>query len=132
MINSFTWKNGFLCFLSYIWVKQNFEVIIISLVDNYGSRTVGNKEVSSENNLTSDSKLSRGSLMYIKKISGPNVKPCGTPPLIDNQDDNWSLSTTLWNLLFRKYWNNRPSRQPLSNAFEMSKKLPITSSDGLL
>ena len=60
MINSFTWKNGFLCFLCYIWVKQNFEVIIISLVDNYGSRTVGNKEVSFENNLTSDSKLSRG------------------------------------------------------------------------
>ena len=38
-----------------------------------------NKEVPSVNNLAGDLKLTGRSLMYIKKRSGPNIEPCGTP-----------------------------------------------------
>ena len=39
--------------------------------------------------------------MYIRKINGPKIEPCGKPGSTDDQFEHWPLSTTLWNLLFK-------------------------------
>ena len=68
---------------SEIFLRSAF----ISPADNGGSQTVENKEVSSANNLASDSKLLGRSFIYTKKRSNPNIEPCGKPALINDYDD---------------------------------------------
>ena len=57
--------------------------------------------MSSAKSLTEDFKLSGRSFMYIRKINGPKIEPCGKPGSTDDQFEHWPLSTTLWNLLFK-------------------------------
>ena len=37
-----------------------------------------------------------------KQSNGPKIEPHGTPASNDDQFEQWPLSTTLWNLLFKK------------------------------
>ena len=84
--------------------------------------------------------------MYIRKSNAPKIEPCGTPARTGDQLEHWPLSTTLWNLLFRKLLrrlrrfpdipicsslNINPSCHTLSNAFDISKKFALTSRVGL-
>ena len=94
--------------------------------------------------------------MHTKKSKGPRIEPCGIPLKIGGHDEDLPLRTTLWNLLLSKLCNvlyvihvkfqlfqicitilfarlsqtfsNFPR---LSQAFEISKKLALTSNDGL-
>ena len=107
-------KNIFhLCAHSEILLRSSFNVF----AEKVGSCTVENKEVSSENNLR-----------------------------IGAQFECLPLTTTLWYLSLRKLRKrlrsfskipidtslySRPSCHTLSNALEISKKFPRTSSDGL-
>ena len=83
----------------------------------------------------------------MRKTNVPNTEPCGTPARIGAQSERWPLRTNLWCLSLRKLRNRFSRRFPniprdsslykntlcytLSSAFEISKKLPLTSSDGL-
>ena len=82
----------------------------------------------------------------MRKSNDPNIEPCGTPARIGAQSESWPLRTTLWCLSLRKLRNrfsrfpdiprdsnfySNPSCHTFSNAFEISKKWPLTSSDGL-
>ena len=82
----------------------------------------------------------------MRKSSVPNMEPCGTPARIGAESESWPLITTLWCLLLRKLQNrfrsfpyiprdsslySNPSCHTLLNSFEISKKLPVTSSAGL-
>ena len=82
----------------------------------------------------------------MRKSNGPKIEPCGTPARIGAQSDSWPFRTNLWCLPIRKLRNKftrfpdiprdwsfycNPSCYTLSNAFEISTKLPLTSSDGL-
>ena len=108
--------------------------------------TMLHREVSSAKSLTSKFSPSGRSFTYMRKNSGPNTDPCGTPPLIDSQLEIWPFKTTLWFLLWRNdliRWRafpfiplllslyKRPSCQTLSNAFDKSRKTPRTSREGL-
>ena len=44
-------------------------------------KTAKNKDVSSENNLTLQDKLSDKSMILISNSNGPKADPCGTPAL---------------------------------------------------
>ena len=81
----------------------------------------------------------------MRKSNGPDIEPCGTPARIGAQSESWPLRTTLWCVSLRKLQNgfrsfpdiprdsslySNPSCHILSNTFEISKKLPLTSSDG--
>ena len=152
----FTRKNDFLSLFGSIRVKyyfsfeSSFWCILRSsfnkFADSDKSHTVENNEVSSANNLTDDSKFPGRLLMYIKKSSSPNIDPWGTPASTGTHLECCPLRTTLCCLSLRKLWNNlskfpeipkvsslykRLSCQTLSNALEISRKRPITSSDGL-
>ena len=78
----------------------------------------------------------------MRKKNGPNIEPCGTPARIGAQSESWPLRTTLWCLSLRKLQNRfrsfpdipRDSSlysntlcDTLSNAFEIPKKLSLTS-----
>ena len=52
------------------------------------SRTVEKIDVSSANNLVTETRFSGRSLMYIKKRRGPRTEPCGTPALTLSQLDD--------------------------------------------
>ena len=76
--------------------------------------------------------------MYIRKSNGSKIEPCGTPASTDDQFEHWPLSTTFWNLLFKKL--SRRLRgdfvifqyaQALSNALNVSRKIVFTSRVGL-
>ena len=82
----------------------------------------------------------------MRKGHGPNFQPCRTPARISGQSENWPLKTTFWCLSSRKLRDrfrrfpdiprnsslySNPSPHTLANALEMSKKLLLTSSDGL-
>ena len=51
------------------------------------SRTTENREMSSANSFTVETKSSVRSLMQIRKKSGPRMEPCGTPALTGNHLD---------------------------------------------
>ena len=98
--------------------------------------------MSSANSFTVDCNVSGISFMYIRKSNGPKIEPCGTPVSSDVQLEHWPLSTTRWNLLLKKLLsrlrrfpeipirsslNSNLSCHTLSRAFEISKKLALTS-----
>ena len=98
-------------------------------------------EVSSVKSLTVDFRLSGRSIMYIRKSNGLKIELCETPASTDDQFEHWPLSTTSWNLLFKKLvrglrrfsdipicsiFNSNPSGHTLSNALIMSKKFAFT------
>ena len=76
-------------------------------------------------------KPSGGSLMYIRsyirKSNRPKIEPRWTPASTGDQLKHWSLTTTLWNLLFRKLLR-KLGRFP--DAFDISKKFAVTSRVG--
>ena len=83
--------------------------------------------------------------MYIRKNSGPKIDPSGTPASIGDHEDVWQFKRTHWNLPLKKLlisfggvpeipvdWilKINPSCQTLSKALDISKNMPLTSSDG--
>ena len=97
-------------------------------------------------NLADNSKFSGRSSMYIKKSSGLNIDPWGTPVSTGAYLECWPLRATLCCLSLKKLWNNlskfpeiprvsslykRPSCQTLSSALEILRKMPLTLSVGL-
>ena len=63
---------------------------------------VENIDVSSENSLAVDCKLSGRSFIYIRKSNGLKLEPCRTLAITDDQLQHWPLRTTCWNLLRKK------------------------------
>ena len=101
---------------------------------------VENRDVSLAKNLGLHWTLSDESLTCIKNKRGP-IEPWGTPALILNQDQLWSLRITLWFLFLSKSakrLNKFPeiplrlslwiisSCHTLLKAFEMSRNTPLT------
>ena len=104
--------------------------------------TTENKEESSANNLILDNNSSAKSFMYIKKNSGPIIKPFGTPALTLIHIKTWSFKTTFYFLFLKKSHNKFknlpdmpfcfnlkiiPSCHTLLNAFDISRKTLLTS-----
>ena len=150
----FLWENRFLCLFGYIWVERHFP--LISPLANFNEILVHNlcrrdykwsKKVMYHLQIIFLKILSyERSFIYTKKSKGPSIEPCGTPARTGDQFEDWQLRTTLWNLSLRKLWKSvgklpeiptvsslysNPSCQTLSKAFEISKKLALTSSEGL-
>ena len=102
---NFSGKFNFLCLLGQVWIKDHLPlacpvwVFFRSLsswsADIMGSYTVENSKVSSAKSVTVDSDLSGRSFMYVRKINGPKIEPCGTSSSTDEQFELWVLSTTL-------------------------------------
>ena len=103
-------------------------------------------DVSLAKSLVVDDNPQLRSLIYIKKNKGPKTDPWGTPAETSAQDEDWPFKTTLWYLFFKKFSINfngvsdipndlilyiNPLCQTLSKALEMSKKIPLTSKEGL-
>ena len=98
--------------------------------------------MSSANSLAFEDNPSDKSLIYIKNNNGPSIEPWGTPALTSDQPETCPLNKTLCFLFFRKSHKRfiklpdipfcfnlkmRPSCQTLSNAFDISRKTPLTS-----
>ena len=101
-----------------------------------------NKDVSSAKSLTFEDNPSDKSLIYIKNNNGPSMEPWATPALTSDQSEACPFNKTLCFLFFRKSQKRfsklpdipfcfnlkmRSSFQTLSNAFDISKKTPLTS-----
>ena len=106
---------------------------------------VENNDLSPANSLAVVCKLSGRSFMYIGESNGAKIEPCGTPASTDDQLEHWQLRTTCWNLLPKKLLSrlrripnisirssltSKPSCDTLSKAFEIYKKLALTSRVG--
>ena len=102
----------------------------------------GNKDVSSANSLAFEDNPSDKSLIYIKNINGPSIEPWATPALKSGLSETCPFNKTLCFLFLRKSHKRLsklpdipfhfslkigPSCQTLSNAFNISRKTPITS-----
>ena len=100
------------------------------------------REISSAKSLVLEDKPSDKSLIYIKNNNGPRMEPWGTPALTLVHKEDCPFNTTLCFLFVKKCFKTfnkfpdipfsynlkiRPSCQTLSNAFEMSRKTPLTS-----
>ena len=100
------------------------------------------REVSSAKSLVLEDKPSAKSLIHIKNNHGPRMQPWETPALTLVHEEDCPFNTTLYFLFVKKCFktvnklpdipfswnlNIRPSCQTLSNAFEMSRKTPLTS-----
>ena len=59
--------------------KAHLRSPLNKFADSVKSHTVENDELPSTNNIAEDSKFSERSLIYIKKSSGLNTDPWGTP-----------------------------------------------------
>ena len=96
------------------------------------------KDVSSANSLAFEDNPSDKSLIYIKNNNGPSMEPWGTPALTSDQSAICPFNKTLCFLFLRKS-HKRFSKLPdmpfcfnlkmktLSNAFDISRKTPLTS-----
>ena len=99
------------------------------------------REVSSAKSLVLEDKPSVKSLIYIKNNNGPRVEPWGTPALTSVHEENFPFKTILCFLFIKKCFktfnklpdipfscnlNIIPSCQTLSNAFAISRKIPLT------
>ena len=80
-------------------------------------------EIFFRSSIYEDCKPSGGSLMYIRKSNHPKIEPRWTPASTGDQLKHCSLTTTLWNLLFRKLLR-KLGRFP--DAFDISKKFAVT------
>ena len=101
-----------------------------------------NKDVSSAKSLAFEDNPSDKSLIYIKNNNGPSMEPWGTLALTSDQSETCPFNKTLCFLFLRKLhkkfsklpdipfcfnFKMRPSSQTLSNAFNISRKTPLTS-----
>ena len=93
----FPTENNLLSLFTRIWIETHFPLL----------RHVAyqNKELSSANNLLLDDNSSAKSFMYIKKDSGPSIKPCGTPALILVHVKTCPFKTTFYFLFLEKSYN---------------------------
>ena len=100
------------------------------------------RHVSSDKSLALEDKSSAKSLLYSKINNGLRMKHWGTPALTLVYEEDCRFNTTLCFLFVKKSFktfnklpdipfsynlNIRPSCQTLSSAFEMSRKIPLTS-----
>ena len=83
----------------HLWTHS--DIFCISLFSSFPemllSHTTENREVSSANSFTVDTKSSERSLMQIRKKGWPRMEPCGTPALTGNHSNVWLFSRALWN-----------------------------------
>ena len=93
-------------------------------------------DASQANSFTVDERLLPRSFMYIKKNSGPKTESWGTPACIG---DTWKLKKNTLKSAFSDTFNEipvdwilyiNPSCQTQSKALDISKKRPLTSSNG--
>ena len=134
----FLWENNFLYLFGYIWVKIHFP--LISPFVNFNEILV--------HNLCRKQRIINGrkSDVYTKKSKGRSIESCETPAKTGDQFkgltvENYSLEPITMETLKKVCANclkfqvsslyNNPLCQTLSKAFEMPKKLALTSSEGL-
>ena len=106
------------------------------------SWTTEKRKLSSTNSLGFEGELSEVSLMKIKKRKSPRTDLWGTPALTSAHEEYWQLRMTLCLLISKKAivtFNRLPVTpfcfnllrsqlcQGLSNAFDISRKTPLTS-----
>ena len=63
---------------------------------------MGKIDLSSANSFTLDERLLRRLFMYIRKNSGPEVEPWGTPASIGDHVVTWPFKRAYWNLPLKK------------------------------
>ena len=100
------------------------------------------KDASSAKSLVFEDNPSDKLLIHIRNNNGPRMEPWGTPALTSDQSETCPFNKTLCFLFLRKSHKTfsklldipfcfnlkmRPSCQTLSNAFDISRKTPLTS-----
>ena len=129
----FYW-NGHLFIFAKLLFSSRAEVILSWIREN--------KDISSAKSLAFEDNPSDESLIYIKNKNGPSMEIWGAPPLISDQSETCPFNKTLCFLFLRKSHKRfsklsdipfcvdlkiRPLHQTLSNAFDISRKIPLTS-----
>ena len=112
----------------------SFEVVITE------SWIMEKTKLSSAKSLVLEDKPSAKSLIYIKNNKSPRMERWGSPPLALVHEKDYPFNTTLCFLFVKECFkafnklpsilfscNIRPSCQTLSDAFEISRKTPLTS-----
>ena len=148
----FPTENNFLCLFFRIWVETHFplkrpSIYLCQVAIQFKSRGIvimitENKDVLSANSLAFEDNPSDKSLIYIENNNRPSMEPCGTPALTSDQSKTSPFNKTLCFLFLRKLHKRfsklpnipfcfnskmRPQYQTLSNAFDISRKIPLTS-----
>ena len=139
------------CFFR-IWVETHFplkrpSIYLCQVAIQFKSRGIvimitENKDALSANSLAFEDNPSDKSLIYIENNNRPSMEPCGTPALTSDQSKTSPFNKTLCFLFLRKLHKRfsklpnisfcfnskmRPQYQTLSNAFDISRKIPLTS-----
>ena len=82
----------------FIFFRSSFKFF----ADKVISWTTENREVSSANSLGFEIRLSKRSLVNIRRKRGPRIYPWGTPALTIAHEEFWPFKTTLCFLASRK------------------------------
>ena len=120
-----------------IYLLKVIDQIILEILTVWSTE---NSKVSSVNSLQSLLSWAVKSLIYIRNKHGQRMELWRTPKQISPQEENWpfkiiicfwllkNLSKMINILTFLCNLKINPSCQTLSNAFEMSRNIPLTSS----
>ena len=140
----FPTENDFLWLFFRTWVETHFplkrpSIYLCQVTIQFKSREVLLSWITENKDLYNPSDKS---LIYIKNNNGPSMEPWGKPALTSHQSETCPFNKTLCFLflikshkIFSKLpdipfcfnFKMRPSCQTVPNAFDISRKTPLTS-----